>query len=107
MVGRELSASAQSIHKAALNRIFDEAIERGYMSENQRPALKNTGAASCRRAEFSHEELMQLIQYADKFVKDGRTELTRLIRELMSIYVPFMAATDMLPGTEAEILGLG
>ena len=50
---------------------------------------------------------MQLIQYADKFVKDGRTELTRLIRELMSIYVPFMAATDMLPGTEAEILGLG
>ena len=104
MVGRELSASAQSNHNAALNRIFDEAIERGYMSENQRPALKNTGAASGRRAEFSHEELMQLIQYADKFVKDGRTERTRLIRELMSIYVPFMAATGMRPGTEAEFL---
>ena len=31
-VGRELSGSAQNNHNAALNLIFDEAIERGYMT---------------------------------------------------------------------------
>lgn len=36
-VGRELSGSAQNNHNAALNLIFDEAIERGYMTNHQRP----------------------------------------------------------------------
>ena len=36
-VGRELSGSAQSNHNAALNVIFEEAIERGYMNAHDRP----------------------------------------------------------------------
>ena len=36
-VGRELSGSAQNNHNAALNLIFDEAIERGYMTAYERP----------------------------------------------------------------------
>ena len=56
-VGRELSGSAQNNHNAALNLIFDEAIERGYLTDYERPLLKNTGADSDRRAEFSHDEL--------------------------------------------------
>ena len=103
-VGRELSGSAQNNHNAALNLIFDEAIERGYQTEYARPATKNTGADSDRRAEFSHEELEAMMVHAPKFIADGRTARTKMIRELLAIYVPFMAATGMRAGTEAEFL---
>ena len=103
-VGRELSGSAQNNRNAALNLIFDEAIERGYMTAYERPLTKNTGVESDRRAEFSHEELEAMMKYAAKFIDDGRTARTKIIRELLAIYVPFMAATGMRPGTEAEYL---
>ncbi|MEI7740270.1 MAG: hypothetical protein WCJ99_16185, partial [Betaproteobacteria bacterium] len=103
-VGRELSGSAQKNHNAALNLIFDEAIERGYLTAYERPLTKNTGVESDRRAEFSHEELEAMMKYAAKFIDDGRTARTKIIRELLAIYVPFMAATGMRPGTEAEYL---
>ena len=103
-VGRELSGSAQNNHNAALNLIFDEAIERGFMTEYQRPATKNTGTDSDRRAEFSHEELEVMMGYAPTFITHARTSRTRMIRELLAIYVPFMAATGMRAGTEAEFL---
>jgi integrase len=103
-VGRELSGSAQNNHNAALNLIFDEAVERGYMTAYERPQLKNTGAESDRRAEFSQDELETLMASVPKFISDGRTLRTRMIRELLTIYVPFMAATGMRPGTEAEYL---
>jgi len=103
-VGRELSGSAQNNHNAALNLIFDEAIERGYLTAYERPLTKNTGVESDRRAEFSHEELEAMMKYAAKFIDDGRTARTKIIRELLAIYVPFMAATGMRPGTEAEFL---
>ena len=103
-VGRELSGSAQNNHNAALNQVFDEAVERGYLTEYARPLTKNTGVDSDRRAEFSHEELEAMMKYAAQFILDGRTARTRIIRELLAIYVPFMAATGMRPGTEAEFL---
>ena len=103
-VGRELSGSAQNNHNAALNLIFDEAAERGYLTAYERPLTKNTGVESDRRAEFSHEELETMMKYAAKFIDDGRTARTKIIRELLAIYVPFMAATGMRPGTEAEYL---
>ena len=103
-VGRELSGSAQNNHNAALNLIFDDAVERGYLTAYERPQLKNTGVESDRRAEFSQEELEAMMAYAAKFIGDGRTARTKIIRELLCIYVPFMAATGMRPGTEAEYL---
>ena len=103
-VGRELSGSAQNNHNAALNQVFDEAIERGYMTEYARPSTKNTGPESDRRAEFSHEELEVMMKYAAQFILNGRTARTKMIRTLLAIYVPFMAATGMRAGTEAEFL---
>ena len=45
-----------------------------------------------------------MMLYAAKFIDDGRTARTKIIRDLLAIYVPFMAATGMRPGTEAEFL---
>jgi hypothetical protein len=103
-VGRELTSSAQNNHNAAFNKVIDEAVERGYIAAYDRPVAKNTGTETDRRAEFSHEELEVLLGAAGQFIEDGRTARTRMIRELLTIYVPFMAATGMRAGTEAEFL---
>jgi hypothetical protein len=103
-VGRELTSSAQNNHNAAFNLVIDEAIERRYMTEYMRPSPKNTGSDGERRAEFNQDELKQLLAHGPEFIKAGRTERTRMLRELLMIYVAFMAATGMRPGTEAEYL---
>ena len=103
-LGRELSASAQNTHNVAMNRVFDLATEKGYMNIYQRPPLKNTGHVGDRRAEFSHDEIIKLMQCGDSFIANARMAKTKLIRELLTIYVPFMAATGIRPGTEAEFL---
>lgn len=103
-VGRELSHSAQANHNAALNLVFDHAIERGYMTSHQRPTLKNTGEASGRRPDFSNKEMEQLLKFLPEWVANGRKGRTQMIREMLAIYVPFAAATGMRTGTEMEFL---
>ena len=103
-VGRELSHSAQANHNAALNLVFDLAIERGYMNASQRPTLKNSGPATGRRPDFSNSEMERLLAYLPSWVESGRAGRTRMIRELLAVYVPFAAATGMRTGTEMEFL---
>lgn len=103
-VGRELSHSAQANHNAALNLVFDLAVERGYMNATQRPLVKNTGAAAGRRPDFSPREMEQLLTYLPSWVENSRAGRTRMIRELLAIYVPFAATTGMRTGTEMELL---
>lgn len=47
-------------HNAALNRVFDEAIYRGFMYEINRPKLVAIGKKSERRPAFSIEEVRVL-----------------------------------------------
>ncbi len=103
-VGRELSHSAQANHNAALNLVFDYAIERGYMTSLQKPVLKNTGEHGGRRPDFSAKEIEQILEKLPAWVQEGRVGRTRNLRELLSVYVPFAAATGMRPGTEMEFL---
>lgn len=104
LLGRELSQSAQANHNAALNLVFDYAIEKGYMTALQRPVLKNTGEAGGRRPDFSTKEIETICSHLPLWVNDVRLERSRLIRELLSVYIPFAAATGMRPGTEMEFL---
>ena len=103
-IGRELSASAQANHNAAINLVMDYAIEHGYLLAIRRPVMKNTGESSNRRPSFSHEELEQLIKFMSGWIDDAPKKRTRLIRNLLSIYVPFVAATGLRPGTETDLL---
>lgn len=103
-VGRELSQSAQSNHNAALNVVFDHAVEKGFMTNLQRPVLKNTGEPGGRRPDFSSKEIETICAHLPAWSKEGHKERTRMIRELLAVYVPFAAATGMRPGTEMEFL---
>lgn len=103
-VGKELSQSAQSNHNAALNLVFDHAVEKGFMTTLQRPVLKNTGEPGGRRPDFSAKEIEAICAYLPGWVNDARLERSRMIRELLAVYIPFVAATGMRPGTEIEFL---
>ena len=60
MMGKTPSASVLNNHNSALNRVFDEALERGYMTKLQAPVLRNDGLKSERRPDFTLEEYQAL-----------------------------------------------
>ncbi len=103
-LGRELSKSAQANHNAAMNMVLDHAVVQGYMMPFQRPVLRNTGEDSGRRPDFNEAELKKLIEYLPTWVEKAYRDDSRELRELLSIYIPFVAATGMRPGTETEFL---
>ena len=103
-VGYELKASTQNNHNAALNAVFDYAIEKSYMVESQRPSLKNTGAATANRGSFTTDELIQLKAFIQQWSANARNERSRWLRELLGLYVTFVACTGVRPGTETEDL---
>lgn len=103
-VGYELKASTQNNHNAALNYVFDFAVEQRYMGESQRPSTKNTGQATESRGVFSTDELIELQQFIQKWSADGRATKTRYLRELLGLYITFIACTGVRPGTETKEL---
>lgn len=103
-VGYELKSSTQNNHNAALNAVFDYAIEKKEMTESQRPSLKNTGAVGESRGIFSTDELIQLQQFIQKWATQTDKPKSRMMRELLGLYVAFVACTGVRPGTETKEL---
>ena len=103
-VGYELKASTQNNHNSALNAVFDCAIEKGWMTNSQRPSLKNTGEATSARGTFSTDELIELQKFIQQWTKDGRKGKTQYLRELLGLYATFIACTGVRPGTETKEL---
>lgn len=103
-LGHEAKASTISTHNSALNRIFDAAMERGYMTKSQVPELKNKGAKSERRPDFTIDEYRQLIRYMRNWIKQGRGGKSTWMRELLRDYVLILANTGMRHGTESYSL---
>ena len=100
--GRELKASTVNTHIAALNRVFDEAIARGYMQQTQVPVLTNTGKASLRRADFSRKEYAQMLRAFPHWVQQARSAKSLQMRELLKDYVRLLTSTGIRHGTEAQ-----
>lgn len=99
MKDKEATKSTQLTHNAALNRVFDEAIYRGYMVEANRLVLKAKGKASERRVEFSVEEIKALRSNFDGWIEKGRVD-TRELRALLKDYVEVLLDTGARAGKE-------
>jgi len=93
-------------HNAALNRVFDEAIYRGYMFEINRPKLVAVGKKSERRPAFSLEEVRALRANFDSWILKGKADSVEL-RSLLRDYVTILLDTGMRPGTEVAELTWG
>jgi integrase len=103
-VGRELKASTITNHNSALNRVFDYAQDRGWITQAARVTLKNKGSKSEARPYFTDDEYKQICAKIIHWVKKGRNEKSRQMRELLRDYILVLANTGIRHGTEAQNL---
>lgn len=101
---RDPKASTINTHNSALNRVFTEAVERGYMSKNQVPSLLNKGRDATRRPDFTHEEYRSLTARFPHWIAESRKGKSHDMRLLLRDYVLILANTGMRPGTETDNL---
>ena len=101
---KEPKSSTLNTHNSALNRVFDEALMRGYVAKTQIPILENKGRDAQRRPDFTLDEYRKLYRALRKWVHEGRAGKSREMRELLRDYVLILANTGMRHGTEAQNL---
>jgi integrase len=99
-MGKAPTQSTLMTQNAALNRVFDEAVARGFMAEVNRPKPANKGKASTRRPAFEVHEVRALRANFDDWIKRGRSEQTKELRELLRDYVDVLLDTGARPGDE-------
>jgi integrase len=97
---RQPSKSVLNNHNSALNRVFDEAVERGYMTKLQVPFLKNDGKLSERRPDITIEDYAKLYRGMRKWVKNARQGHEQVMREVLREYILVIANVGFRPGTE-------
>jgi integrase len=100
-MGKEPTASTLNTHNSALNRVFDVAIELGFMTKSQVPELQNNGTGSNRRADITIDEYNTMCRGMRAYIKSAREGYERDIRLLLRDYVLILANTGIRPGTEA------
>ncbi len=98
----EPRSSTVNTHNAALSRVFDVAVELGYMNKAQLPVLQNKPRDSDRRPDFTLVEYRHLYRFMRSWVKQGKSGKSRNMRMLLRDYVLILANTGMRHGTESQ-----
>jgi integrase len=101
VMGKVPSASVINNHNSALNRVFDEALERGYMTKFQVPLLRNDGIKTQRRPDFTLDEYTELYKGMRAWVRAARQGNETTLRNILRNYVLVLANTGIRAGTEA------
>lgn len=99
-LGKTPSHSTVLTHNAALNRIFDEAVERGFMTETAKPKLDTKSRKGDRRAAFSLKEVQALLGKFDAWIEAGRHTRSKEMRTLLRDYCEALLDTGARPGKE-------
>jgi len=94
------SASTLNTHNSAINRVFDEALMRGFMTKSQVPELTNQGAKGERRPSFTEKEYKRLYTFMRTWAPAGRRGHEQDMRMLLRDYVLILANTGLRAGTE-------
>jgi integrase len=105
-MGREPKASTITTHNTTLNRVFEEAVNRGYMSKSKIPLLVNSGDDGERRPDFNDDDYRTLVRKLPHWAKVDtvHTQKSRDMRMLLWDYVIVLANSGIRHGTEAENL---
>jgi integrase len=99
-MGKALTRSTALSQNAALNRVFDEAVIRNFLSEANRPKLEANGKKSDRRPGFELTELKKMLGSFDAWIAKARTAKSKEWRLLMRDYVEALVDTGARPGDE-------
>ena len=100
MMQRAPSQSTILTHNAALNRVFDEAVIRGFLTDANRPKLDAKGKTGDRRPAFEIEELRAVINNFDAWIARARNDKSKDMRTLLRDYVEMLIDTGARPGKE-------
>lgn len=95
------AASTVTTHNSALNRVFDAAVQRGWMQQTAVPTLSNVGHKGDVRPAFSFEEYRQLVKHLRNWDKAAHRGRSKMMRELLRDYGLMLANTGMRHGTES------
>jgi integrase len=93
--------STLNTHNSALNRVLDEALLRGWITESIRPEVMNKGVKAESRDAFTLDEYQQIYRGLRQWTGTGHRKKTQEIREVLREYVLFLANTGIRHGTEA------
>lgn len=91
-------------HNAALNRVFDEAEERGWITSAIRPTLRNRGRQIEKRGSFTPEEYEAIYTALRTWHTKTMHVQQQATREVLRDYVLILANTGMRPGKEATAI---
>lgn len=104
-LGRAPSQSTLKSHNAAMQRVFDEAVIRRWMTVGQIPSLTTTGGtAGTRRDYFTAQEVQQIANAFPEWIRNSRNRAVRDVRQLLYTYFQFAVHTGLRPGTEMDNL---
>lgn len=111
-LGRKAKQSTVNLANVALGKVYQTAIEKGWMHQSQTVTFRNDGKKGERRAYFELHEYQKLYRFMREYVKlttkdspqGGVKNQTLMIRELMRDYVLFLANTGLRHGTETKSL---
>ena len=103
--GRVPAQSTLKTHNAALQRVFDEAVIRKWMTAAQVPPLSASGGlAGERRDYFTAKEVTKISKAFGPWIAASRTRPSREVRQLLYHYFQVAVHTGMRPGTEMDNL---
>lgn len=104
-LGRAPSQSTLKSHNAAMQRVFDEAVIRRWMTVGQVPSLTTVGgAAGTRRDYFTAQEVQKIANSFAEWIRASRNRAVREVRQLLYTYFQFAVHTGLRPGTEMDNL---
>lgn len=99
-LGKAPSRSTVLTHNAAINRVFDEAVIRGFLTDANRPKLDAKARSGDRRPAFSLNEVRALLGNFDAWINAGKDEHIKELRLLLRDYVEMLLDTGARPGKE-------
>jgi hypothetical protein len=104
-MGRTPAQSTLKTHNAAMQRVFDEAVIRKWMTQSNVPSLSSaSGVNTTRRDYFTTPEIDKIRKAFPEWINSSRKEVTRQIRELLFFYFNVALHTGLRPGTEMDNL---
>ncbi|WP_108646638.1 site-specific integrase [Polynucleobacter rarus] len=97
----EPSQAVINTHNVAFNRVFDEALLRGFMTKVQVPHLENKGVSSDRRPSFLLKEYKTILNKLRDWIQTARQGNEIKVRTTLYNYILILANTGIRAGTES------
>ena len=99
-MGRAPAYSTVRKHNVTLNRVFDKAVEKGYLTQSAVPKLETKGQKSTVYETFDVAEVNAVLANFPSWIANTKNQEKREQRELLYDYIRVLVDTGARPGKE-------